>query len=808
MVTIFKNIKETSTPFYRSVDVVLDRIKQGVNKDLILQIRSESDKSKRNILKKDLPAICFSGKFPKRSDNALEEYSSLICLDFDGYSSNEEMLEWKEAMMSDEYVMSVFVSPSGNGLKVIIKVPNDYTNHKRYFDALRDYFDVEFFDVTSKNISRVCYESYDPDIYINNESKVWETLSNLEYKPIDKSDTKLLIPITDDNKVIDILVKWWKKKFPMVEGYRNNNAFILASALNEYGINRSLAEYVLGQYAGEGFSMNEIKTTVSSAYKNIVAHGTKYYEDEVKTSKIRVKINKGESIEDEVRDIDKEIVDSVVKSIENDGNVTKFWHVSEKGSITLIHYLFKEFLESKGFYKFSQHGSSKYAFVKVTNNLIKTASEEEIKDYVLKYLQGLSDFSVYNFFADKTRFFKEDFLSMLDTVNVHFVQDTKYFSYIYFRNCAVKVSAETVEKVDYIDLDGYVWNDQIIDRDFEYCDVTNCDFKKFISNIAGDNQGRIDSIHSTIGFLLSSYKDPGFCPSVILNDEIITDNPEGGTGKGLFVQGLSMMKKVSMIDGKSFSFDSPFAYQTINTDTQLVSFDDVKKNFNFERLFSAITEGLTIERKNKTAIRIPFKFSPKIIITTNYAIRGRGNSFARRKWELEFKQFYNKDFTPVDEFGKRFFDEWNEDEWCSFDNYMINNLSSYFRTGLVSAEFKNVEIRRLGQETCHEFIEFVGLVEGSEASSKIVYNKRIFMDELYMEFIDLNQDFAPKAKHTISRVQFYKWLKSFGVYQEYRGTIRNFESSRSNQGQWIMYNDKTKEDAKEESAQEIPGLEF
>lgn len=802
MITIFRNIKETSTPFYRDVDFVLNRIREGKNKELIESIRSEQDKSKRNLLKKDLPAICFSGKFPKRSDNALEEYSSLICLDFDGYKTREDMIEWKTSMSSDEYVLSVFISPSGNGLKVLVKLPNDPVNHKKYFDALGKYFDTEYFDVTSKNISRVCYESYDPDIYINNNSKVWTELAESDYKPLDISDNKLAIPITDDNKIIEILVKWWKKKYPMVEGYRNNNAFILASALNEYGINRNLSEYVLGQYAGDGFSMNEVKQTVASAYKNVVAHGTKYYEDEMKTSRIRVKINKGESIDDEVEGIDKDVVESVVRSLENDGVVTKFWNISEKGQITLIHFLFKEYLESKGFYKYSPHESTKYTFVKVTNNLIKRTSEEEVKDYVLKYLQGISNYNVYNFFADKTRYFKEDFLSMLDTVDVHFVEDTKDFSFIYFKNCAVKVSGSSIDKVDYVDLEGYVWENQVIDRDFDFCDITKCDFKKFISNVAGNNEKRIESIESTIGFLMSSYKDPGFCPSVILNDEVITDNSEGGTGKGLFVQGISMMKKVSMIDGKSFSFDGNFAYQTINTDTQIVSFDDVKKNFSFERLFSAITEGLTIERKNKDAIRIPFKSSPKIVITTNYAIVGNGNSFNRRKWELEFKQYYNKDFTPVDEFGRRLFDEWDESEWCAFDNYMVNNLSSYFNTGLVSAEFENVEIRRLGQETNHQFLEFVGLVDGSYMSNVIEFNKKIFMDDIYMEFINLNPDFSPKGKHTISRIQFYKWLKSYGNFNK---DLDGWDSDRSKQGLWIQYN--TKKNEKKEP-QEVLGLEF
>lgn len=67
----------------------------------------------------------------------------------------------------------------------------------------------------------------------------------------------------------------------------------------------------------------------------------------------------------------------------------------------------------------------------------------------------------------------------------------------------------------------------------------------------------------------------------------------------------------------------------------------------------------------------------------NYAIKGSGNSFARRKWELELHQYYSKAYTPLDEFGKLMFGDWNDDDWCEFDNYMIGCLKNYLRTGLV-----------------------------------------------------------------------------------------------------------------------------
>mgnify|MGYP001121005871 FL=1 len=82
-VTIFRNIKDTSTPFFRDIQSILDRIKDGTSKELIKQIRSEKDKEVRQGLKKSLPAICFSGMFNKRADDSITVHSGFICLDFD-----------------------------------------------------------------------------------------------------------------------------------------------------------------------------------------------------------------------------------------------------------------------------------------------------------------------------------------------------------------------------------------------------------------------------------------------------------------------------------------------------------------------------------------------------------------------------------------------------------------------------------------------------------------------------------------------------------------------------------------------------
>ena len=293
-------------------------------------------------------------------------------------------------------------------------------------------------------------------------------------------------------------------------------------------------------------------------------------------------------------------------------------------------------------------------------------------------------------------------------------------------------------------------------------------------------------MESSIGYLLHGYKNLSYSPAVILNDEVISDSPNGGTGKSLLVNALGQMKKLVIIDGKAFAFEKSFAYQLVSADTQILCFDDVKKHFEFERLFSVVTEGITLEKKNKDAIKIPFSKSPKLILTTNYAIKGKGASFERRKWELEFKQHYTTGYTPLMEFGRLFFGDWNEDEWCAFDNYMIKNLQLYLKNGLIVSEFVNLKIRKLSAETCHEFIEWCGLLDETP-SEKLLLNQKLYKYDLYIDFIQDNPDFAPKAKMTISRRKFYQWLVAYGIF----ATGDAPKEGRDQQNRWIMFKDDT-----------------
>ena len=771
IVTIFKDLSKTNTPFYRDIDFILQRIKNGTSKELIQQISAEQDKTKRNELKAKLPAICFSGQFSKRNDNSLIQHSGLICLDFDNYTNQDELTADLERYRKDKYTFASFISPSGNGFKMLVKIPPEPDYHKNYFEALSEYYNNQHFDVTSKNLSRICFESYDKDIYINKESEVWtEKKEHHSYSYIDKEP---LIKLSNENEIINRLYKWFTKNYPLEPGNRNSNLFILASAFSDYGIHKVEAVRFCSQFAQQDFTYAEIERTISSAYaKGAANFGMKYFEDNESLKFVKREIKSGKSIH-EIKKSIPTISDDALSKIKTDVTSDDFWEFTKKGGVIINSYNFKIWLESYGFYKYYPEGSDGFIFVRVVNNLIENTSEEKIKDFVLNTLLTLQEFKVYEHMASSTRYFKEDFLNILDSKEIVFKDDTQDDAYIYFRNAAVRVTKSNIEVIDYLNLDGFVWRKHIIEDDFERTNFKECDYEKFILLVSSSDIQRKLSLETTIGYLMHSYKKSANNKAIILNDETISDNPNGGSGKGIFWNALSKVKRVSDINGKGFSFDKTFPYQTVSADTQILVFDDVQKNFKFENLFSVITEGITLEKKNKDAIKIPVSKSPKIIITTNYTIGGVGGSFERRKWELEFSSYFSAKHTPLAEFGKMLFDEWDRKEWLMFYNYMLHCLQLYLKKGLVKHDFQNLETRKFIKETSFEFYEWVN------EEDNIQHNVRIYKTTLFDRFLEEYPDY----KKWLSQKKFWQWVDVYCQHNKF-----DIEKGRDMSGRFIQIN--------------------
>lgn len=769
-VNYFANKKSVS-PDLRPKDATyyLDRIQNGKHEKIIKDLRAEIDPEKKVLIKGSLSAVTFCGTFTTRKKDALKQGSGLAILDFDKL---DNLLEYKENLKSNPLIFACWISPSGNGLKALIRIPiiQSDEDYKSIFKQIKEiYPDI---DDSGKDISRLCFESYDPDIYINLESKLFIPVYPDKAIEVVNLGSITNIPLIDNDEIANRLITWFKKKFD--SSARNSSLFKLAIAFNDFGVPKMTCERYLMSFCEKDFNENEIKSLIDSAYKSSANFGTKQFEDKQKRMQIENVVlsgKKDKEIFEKYKEIDIEKLTAEIKLIKNNIKFDEFWSYNDKSKLEISAYRFKLYLESLNYRKYYPTEKTKtFIFVKKENNFIDIITEFQIKDEILNNLIINNQLDAFDVAAENLTLFSSKYLSMIDTADVKMDKDTTNYAMLYYSNLALKITKNNIEKINYEDFENYVWKSNILNR--EYIDVDHHDsqFRSFIWFASGQSKEKYNTMKSVIGYLLHSYKTSSNNKAIIFNDETISDAPNGGSGKGIIINAISKMKKTSTIDGKTFNFDKTFPFQTVNTDAQILAFDDVRKNFDFERLFSVITEGITIEYKGKDAIKIPVQDSPKIIISTNYTIKSDGGSFQRRIFEIEMSDYFSANFTPLDKFGNMLFDDWKKDEWARFDKFMINCLQYYLENGLIKSKTNNLELRKFINETSQEFYEFA--LTDNCIKLDIRVGKNDILNEFYAEY--------PDAKKFVTNRTFMKWVKKYSDYNKL-----NYTEGNSNGQRWF-----------------------
>lgn len=267
--TIFEHLYTTKQPFYIPIGKALERIKEGKSKTKIEELRNCIDKERQDALKKQLPSICFSGTFSSRGENNLIDHSGYVILDFDNLN---DVGEKAAELDSKDFIYARWLSPRGNGLKALVKIA-DGKKHRLHFAALQETFpDV---DKSGSDPARVCFESYDPDLYINEKAKVFT--KTLEYTK--QVETNVL---SNESEVFKRLLTWIANKGDSFKtGERNSFIFKLASACCRFGIHEdSAAQLISNEYpTSNDFTQKELNKAISSAYKR-GNFSTAYFEQE------------------------------------------------------------------------------------------------------------------------------------------------------------------------------------------------------------------------------------------------------------------------------------------------------------------------------------------------------------------------------------------------------------------------------------------------------------------------------------------------------------------------------------------------
>jgi hypothetical protein len=239
LISRVKNAHATATHTLTLHEAV-EEITGGKHAAVVARIREHAQagrKAEASELKKTLPAFLFAGVFKSRCKDELEKHSGLLVLDFDDCGTDR-----KEEIAADPHVVLCFVSPSGNGLKVVVSIEADAALHGESFDAARAYFRDHFqldADPTGRDLARMCFVSHDPGAILKTppldvSHRPYMTIHDHEdYSSNKQAHTTPPTPPTDAPPLyglcdIDAILK---NTQPTAPGQRHRRVFSLARGL-------------------------------------------------------------------------------------------------------------------------------------------------------------------------------------------------------------------------------------------------------------------------------------------------------------------------------------------------------------------------------------------------------------------------------------------------------------------------------------------------------------------------------------------------------------------------------------------------
>ncbi|MFZ2431727.1 MAG: VapE domain-containing protein [Lutibacter sp.] len=274
MVTLFKNFNEVVE--HKPLPVILEEIRTGKYRHAIVYLRkslAEKKEEAYNKAKKSLLAFTPSGKFVGgRKMEFLAEYSNTIILDIDKLSK-EDLTKANHLANQSEFTYASFISPSGNGLKILVKINTPKSEHKESFLKVQTHYEELLkleIDKSGKDITRLCFYSYDEKLYFNPEAKTFVTTIEAEMPLIEVeivSANNLKPETLNFETIYNHCIKFTEKKVQYTNGSRNVFVHQLACNMNRKAVPLETAlGYILTDF---GYDDKEVTQAVNSAYGNI-----------------------------------------------------------------------------------------------------------------------------------------------------------------------------------------------------------------------------------------------------------------------------------------------------------------------------------------------------------------------------------------------------------------------------------------------------------------------------------------------------------------------------------------------------------
>ena len=157
------------------IDTFVEETISGQWRDPIDQIRAAQSKDEANTLKREsLGVFLLSGVFTERAKDKLTAHSGFLCCDFDDVS---DPVALRDKLAKDKHTYFACLSPSGKGVKALVRIHPSAEQHPASFAAAQRYFLETYgvkLDASCKDVSRACFACHDPDAITNPEAELLE----------------------------------------------------------------------------------------------------------------------------------------------------------------------------------------------------------------------------------------------------------------------------------------------------------------------------------------------------------------------------------------------------------------------------------------------------------------------------------------------------------------------------------------------------------------------------------------------------------------------------------------------------------
>lgn len=715
-ISIFKNSKADNPLGSITIEEFIKRIKEGFWERAVTAVRSKEGAAYK-AAKALLPAVTVSGQYKTRSkrvpmDKRLVEHSGYICLDID----KKDNLKMRTTDLIDNQCLAQFVSPSGEGIKVIYKcsTTRDPAEHRRIYDAavlrLQKLGITLKVDPIVKSIASLQYVSYDPDAFYLPKTK-------LVIKPLPAPKKEVKPPsanVERDLEELNVYIDALGSK-DITGNYEDwlNIAFGLSYTLGEHG--REAFHRISNNYKGydkaecdEQYdaclerNVGEVgkPVTIASVFQIINSNLPK-----PKVKALTKKFNKSHAIPS-----DEEPQEAGEQQSDLAGMVRYrlflFKKIVDKETHEVIdlvpHHInlnaFEKLLREKGFKRFGK------LYVHIVNNIVETVDTGDILRIVTAHIEGDGDYAftyqkiAFQFSWEELAHKWREVRGQSTTVNQiaaslehwqpDLLKDTATESYIPYRNGIVVVNKKEIKLIPYASTRMQIWKERILPRDFTYTAKKGM-YEEFFENICGRGASSKDRRSSEafkracwyFGYMLQGTKRQSTARAWLLYD--IRSGNNGRTGKTIIGQAVGKIRSMVTLDGKQVDFKNRFAFQTVQPWTDVVFIDDPSKYMSIQPLFNMITGDLQADRKNID----PLVKAVKFMFASNWVLEAEGTSEAGRQFITQVDDFYvrwGKDhgntITPiVDYHGKEFFTDWDAGDWSAFDSFAARCLQTHLK---------------------------------------------------------------------------------------------------------------------------------